>query len=71
MINNKIVTLLALACLTTEVNAVSIKAIKIDDAAEQDLDSIMNKYDDREKPVAAPTEVHVASGKPKVSASEV
>ena len=64
----KIVALLALACITT---AVSIREAKIDEQAEQDLDAIMNKYDDREKPKPAPTEVHLSTSKPKVSAAEV
>ena len=64
----QIVALLALASLTS---AVSIRVGKIDEQAEQDLDAIMNKWDDKEKPKPAANEVHVTSSKPKVSASEV
>lgn len=68
-----VVALLALALLTNEAAAIHIvsKENRIDEQSEQDLDNIMNKYDDREKPKPAPSEVHVSSSKPKVSASEV
>ena len=42
----KIVVLIALACLVSDSVAINIRGQKVDENAAQELDDIMNKYDE-------------------------